>query len=237
MSVYGARSFRLFVPSNERHLHAPTSALGRGLSVCGASEFFGPSSPLSVMCSWSTYARVCPSVWFRTELCRGPRQRATSAAACQFRSVTRCNRSDAGMRPTSSMDGVTRAVPGGNVPRRPVVASSLRARSDRWTAHRRSDEASQCILGVCRLAADLKRLDQEACLQLPWRTNAWLSWTHPRTPTREYPLNCRDSFENVKPKGLRKTQIEKYILAFRFKHFPNTGSIKNSQLKAKKYSF
>ena len=36
---------------------------------------------------------------------RGPRQRATSTAVCQFRSVTWRNRSDAGMRPISPMDG------------------------------------------------------------------------------------------------------------------------------------
>ena len=44
--------------------------------------------------------------------------------------------------------------------------SVTHARSDRGTAHRTSDGASQCILGVCRLAADLKRPEKEACLQL-----------------------------------------------------------------------
>ena len=42
--------------------------------------------------------------------------------------------------------------------------SVTHVRSDRGTAHRRSDGASQCILSVCRVAADLKRLEQEATL-------------------------------------------------------------------------
>ena len=76
----------------------------------------------------------------------GRRQHATSAVVRQFRSVTRCNGSDAGMQPISPTDGVTCAVPGEIVPRRPVVPSpSFGPRNRASQIGRKS-----VYLGVCR---------------------------------------------------------------------------------------
>ena len=76
-----------------------------------------------------------------------------------------------------------------------------------------TDRTQVSVSSVCRQAADLKRLDQDACLQLSCRANAWVSCSQPRTPAREYRENMwtkRNTETEIKIKNNTCIQIQTF---------------------------
>ena len=114
----------------------PLKRAARGYSCCCACG-------ARAVCSCALGCSPSCVPWLRE--C-GQRQHATLAVVRQFRSVTRCNGSDAGMQPISPTDGVTCAVPGEIVPRQPVVPSPSLGPQNRASQIGRKS----VYLGVCR---------------------------------------------------------------------------------------